>query len=47
MRISTEQRHQNEARIRTAIDRLLAGDLPPGGKCDVRTFYISDEVVVG
>ena len=28
MRISTEQRQQNEARIRDAIDRLLAGDIP-------------------
>jgi hypothetical protein len=38
MRISTEQRQQNEARIRAAIDRLLAGDILPGGKCDVKTL---------
>jgi len=38
MRISTEQRQQNETRIRAAIDRLLAGDIPPGGKCDVKTL---------
>ena len=38
MRISTEQRQQNEARIRTAIDRLLAGDILPGGKCDIKTL---------
>jgi hypothetical protein len=38
MRISTEQRQQNEARIRAAIDRLLTGDIPPGGKCDVKTL---------
>jgi hypothetical protein len=38
MRISAEQRQQNEARIRAAIERLLAGDLPPGGKCDVKTL---------
>jgi hypothetical protein len=38
MRISTQQRQQNEARIRAAIDRLLAGDIPPGGKCDIKTL---------
>jgi hypothetical protein len=38
MRISAEQRQQNEARIRAAIDRLLAGDIPPGGKCDIKTL---------
>jgi len=38
MRISTEQRQQNEARIRAAIDRLLSGDTPPGGKCDIKTL---------
>jgi len=38
MRISAGQRQQNEARIRAAIDRLLAGDIPPGGKCDVKTL---------
>ncbi len=41
MRISTEQRQQNEARIRAAIDRLLAGDIPPGGKCDVKTLALA------
>jgi hypothetical protein len=38
MRISTEQRQQNETRIRAAIDRLLSGDIPPGGKCDIKTL---------
>lgn len=38
MRISPEQRQQNEARIRAAIDRLLAGDIPPGGRLDVKTL---------
>jgi hypothetical protein len=38
MRISADQRQQNEARIRAAIDRLLAGDIPPGGKCDIKTL---------
>jgi hypothetical protein len=38
MRISTAQRTENENRIRTAMDRLLGGDIPPGGKCDVKTL---------
>jgi hypothetical protein len=38
MRLSAEQRHQNETRIRAAIDRLLRGDLPTTGKCDVKTL---------
>jgi hypothetical protein len=38
MRISTEQRQYNETRIRAAIDRLLSGDIPPGGKCDIKTL---------
>jgi hypothetical protein len=38
MRITAEQRKQNEARIRAAMDRLLRGDIPPGGRCDVKTL---------
>ncbi len=38
MRISTAQRAENENRIRTAMDRLLRGEIPPGGKCDVKTL---------
>ncbi|QUQ63027.1 hypothetical protein JJ691_07390 [Kutzneria sp. CA-103260] len=38
MRITQEQRRQTEERIRTAMAALLAGDLPLGGKCDVRTL---------
>lgn len=38
MRISTEQRIQNENRIRAAIDRLLRGEIPPGGGCDIKTL---------
>ncbi|MGH2955152.1 MAG: hypothetical protein ACRDK9_14275 [Solirubrobacterales bacterium] len=38
MRISAEQRQQNEMRIRTAMDRLLRGQIPPGGKCDIKTL---------
>lgn len=38
MRISATQRIQNENRIRAAIDRLLRGEIPPGGNCDVKTL---------
>ena len=38
MRISATQRTQNETRIRAAMDRLLHGQIPPGGKCDVKTL---------
>jgi len=38
VRISAEQRHRNETRIRAAIDRLLQGQIPHGGKCDVKTL---------
>jgi hypothetical protein len=38
MKISAAQRHDNENRIRTVIDRLLRGDIPPGGRCDVKTL---------
>ncbi|MEU9397276.1 hypothetical protein AB0D86_45740 [Streptomyces sp. NPDC048324] len=38
MALSAEQRDQVERRIRAAIDRLLAGQIPPGGACDVKTL---------
>jgi hypothetical protein len=38
MRITADQRAANEDRIRGAIDRLLRGDIPPGGRCDVKTL---------
>lgn len=38
MRITTAQRTANENRIRAAIDRLLRGEIPPGGRCDVKTL---------
>jgi chromosome segregation ATPase len=44
MRISADQRQQNEIRIRAAIDRLLSGDIPPGGKCDIKTLAREAEV---
>ena len=36
MRLSPQQRHASETRIRQAMDRLLRGDLPPGGKSTSR-----------
>jgi hypothetical protein len=38
MRISAAQRAENENRIRAAMDRLLRGEIPPGGKYDVKTL---------
>lgn len=38
MRITEEQRRITEQRIRAAMDRLLRGELPSGGKCDVKTL---------
>ncbi|MEU4147111.1 hypothetical protein [Streptomyces parvulus] len=38
MALSLQQRDQIERRIRAAIDRLLAGQIPPGGACDVKTL---------
>ncbi|MFD7915667.1 hypothetical protein ACFV30_33995 [Streptomyces sp. NPDC059752] len=29
---------ENENRIRAAMDRLLRGEIPPGGTCDVKTL---------
>jgi len=40
MRISAAQRTENENRIRAAMDRLLRGEIPPGGKCDVKTLAL-------
>ncbi|MEE1829257.1 hypothetical protein PUR61_44905 [Streptomyces sp. BE20] len=37
-RISDDTRARNEEAIRAAIDRLLRGDLPPGGKADLKTL---------
>ncbi|MFD7703347.1 hypothetical protein [Streptomyces caelestis] len=38
MALSHQQRDQIERRIRAAIDRLLDGQIPPGGACDVKTL---------
>ncbi|MDT0347496.1 MULTISPECIES: hypothetical protein [Streptomyces] len=37
-RISAETRARNEEAVRAAMDRLLKGDFPPGGSCDLKTL---------
>ncbi|ANP48575.1 hypothetical protein J2Z21_009816 [Streptomyces griseochromogenes] len=37
-RISEEARSRKEEAIRAATDRILRGELPPGGKCDLSTL---------
>ena len=38
MRISATQRQANQQRIRTVMDRMLRGELPPAGRCDIKTL---------
>jgi len=38
MRLSRQQLADNEAKIRSAMARILDGDIPPGGKCDIKTL---------
>ena len=38
MRRSPEQRQATEDRIQIVIGRLLDGDIPPGGRCDITTL---------
>ena len=38
MRIGAQQRLRNETRIRAAMHRLLRGEIPAGGKCDISTL---------
>jgi hypothetical protein len=40
MRITAAQRIQNENRVRAAMDRLLRGEIPPGGGCDIKTLAL-------
>lgn len=37
-RITDADRTRNEAAVRAAMERLLRGDLPPGGKYDLKTL---------
>lgn len=43
-RISDSDRARNEEAIRAAMDRLLRGELPPGGKCDLKTLALESSV---
>lgn len=38
MRITAAQRQANENRIRSVIDRLLRGEIPADGHCDIKTL---------
>ena len=38
MRITDDQRANNEQRIRDNMLRLLGGDIPAGGGCDIKTL---------
>jgi hypothetical protein len=38
MRLTPAQRAASEQRIRAAAGQLLSGDIPPGGRCDVKTL---------
>ncbi|MDI9888826.1 hypothetical protein QMZ92_31865 [Streptomyces sp. HNM0645] len=38
VRISDETRRNNERAIRQVMEQLLAGGVPPGGKCDIKTL---------
>jgi hypothetical protein len=37
-RLSDQARQRNEAGIRAAMDQLLRGEIPPGGKSDIKTL---------
>ena len=37
-RLTSDERERNEEAVRAAMDRLLSGDLPPGGKCDLKSL---------
>jgi hypothetical protein len=41
MRITAAQRIHNENLIRAAMDRLLRGEIPPDGNCDIKTLALS------
>jgi hypothetical protein len=37
-RLTTDARARTEDNIRAAMNRLLRGDIPPGGRCDIKTL---------
>ena len=44
MRITAAQRTANENRIRAAMDRLLRGEIPPGGRCDITNLAVESGI---
>lgn len=38
VRLTEETKTKNEAAIRAAMERILSGNLPPGGKADLKTL---------
>ena len=38
MPLTSQQRQRNDASIRAAMNRLLRGDLPANGGCDLKTL---------
>ncbi|MFF9318091.1 hypothetical protein ACF1BP_36415 [Streptomyces sp. NPDC014735] len=43
-RISDSDRARNEDAIRATMHRILRGELPPGGKCDLKTLALESGV---
>jgi len=43
-RLTSDARARTEERIRAAMDRLLRGDIPPGGRCDIKTLAAQADV---
>ncbi|MET8964802.1 hypothetical protein ABZX69_35915 [Streptomyces sp. NPDC004074] len=43
-RISDSDRARNEDAVRVAMDRMLREELPPGGKCDLKTLALESGV---
>jgi hypothetical protein len=37
-RLTSDARTRAEQDIRAAMNRLLSGDIPPGGRCDIKTL---------
>jgi hypothetical protein len=44
-RLSDIERARNEAVVRAAMDRLLRGEIPPGGECDVKSLAAEAGVI--
>jgi len=40
-RLTSDARARAEQDIRAAMDRLLRGEIPPGGRCDIKTLAVA------